>query len=56
MTRGLEPIYIPRADNLHQLSVTMSRVTYFIVWAHTGTGEKERHRKRPIQKKKKKLT
>ena len=24
--------------DLHQLSVTMSRVTYFIMWAHTGTG------------------
>ena len=23
--------------NLHQLSVTMSRVTYFILHAHTGT-------------------
>ena len=24
--------------NMHQLSVTMSNVTYFILLAHTGTG------------------
>ena len=36
----LELIYIPRAvntGNLHQLSVTMSRMTYFILRASTGT-------------------
>ena len=32
--------------NLHQLSVTMSRMTYFILRAHTGTGASHRqHRK-----------
>ena len=32
--------------NLHQLSVTMSRVTYFILWAHTGTAVRHsQHRK-----------
>ena len=32
--------------NLHRLSVTMSRVTYFILQAYTGTGvSHSRHRK-----------
>ena len=32
--------------NLHQLSGTMSRVTYFILRAHTGTGfNHSQHRK-----------
>ena len=37
----LEPVYISRDaqhGNLHQLSVTMSRVTFLILRAHTGTG------------------
>ena len=35
-----------RHENLHQLSVTMSRVTYSILRAHTGTGvSHSQHRK-----------
>ena len=49
MTHISEPIYIPGTQhgNLHQLSVTMSRVTCFILPAHTGSGvSHSRHRKK----------
>ena len=49
MTHISEPIYIPGTQhgNLHQFSVTMSGVTYFILPAHTGSGVSHgRHLKR----------
>ena len=54
------PIYISRTltwRNLHQLSVTMSRVSYFSLRTHTGTGvSHSQHRKKQQQTKNKQKT